>query len=221
MAKRVLVMTAVDAEKDAVLRGIRGDSRFEVLAAGVGPIAAAVSTATALASAMVTPDSGYDLVVSAGIGGGFPNQADIGTIVVANEVIAADLGVQTLDGFSSIDELGFGTSRLPVAADLSSRLVEALRSGVLTVNYGPILTLSTATGTAITASELTARIPGAAAEAMEGFGVAAAAHSRSIPFIEIRAISNIVGPRDRASWRIGEALAALEAASTHLSEVFS
>jgi futalosine hydrolase len=221
VAKRVLVMTAVDAEKEAVLRGVRGDSRFEVLVTGVGPIAAAISTTTVLvmASAMRSETSGFDLVVSAGIGGGFAKQADIGTIVVASEVIAADLGVQTLDGFSSIDELGFGTSRLQVEADLSARLVEALRSRGLSVTYGPILTLSTATGTAVTTAELANRIPGASAEAMEGFGVAAAAHSLSIPFIEIRAISNQVGPRDRSSWRIGEALSALEAACSHLLEV--
>jgi futalosine hydrolase len=222
MEKRVLVMTAVEAEKEAVLRGLRGDSRFEVLVAGVGPVAAAVSTVTALvATASTIAAVDYDLVVSAGIGGGFANQADVGTVVVASEVIAADLGVQTLDGFSSVDELGFGTSRLRVETDLSSRLVEALREAGMTVGYGPILTLSTATGTSATASDLAKRIPGAAAEAMEGFGVAAAASRFGVPFIEIRAISNWVGPRDRAAWRIGDALAALETTCTHLSEVFS
>jgi futalosine hydrolase len=217
--KRVLVMTAVEAEREAVLRGLRGDSRFKVLVAGVGPVAAAVSTAMALAAA--SEASGYDLVVSAGIGGGFPGQAEIGTAAVASEVIAADLGVQTLDGFSSIDELGFGISRLLVEPDLSSLLIEALRSKGIPIGYGPILTVSTATGTAETASELSKRIPGAVAEAMEGFGVAAAAARRGVPFMEIRAISNRVGPRDRAAWRIGDALAALEATCTQLSEVIS
>ena len=82
-----------------------------------------------------------------------------------------------------------------------------------------MLTLSTVTGSAATADALAARVPGAAAEAMEGYGVAEAASRFGIPFIEIRAISNPVGPRDRAAWRIGDALAALEAASTHLAEV--
>lgn len=36
---------------------------------------------------------------------------------------------------------------------------------------------------------------------------AAAAHG--VPVLEIRAVSNPVGPRDRAAWRIGDALAAL------------
>ncbi|MDG4862637.1 futalosine hydrolase, partial [Streptomyces sp. T-3] len=53
------------------------------------------------------------------------------------------------------------------------------------------------------------RHPGALAEAMEGFGVAEAAAVHGLPVLEIRAISNPVGPRDRAAWRIGDALAAL------------
>jgi futalosine hydrolase len=213
MAKRVLIMTAVEAEKQAVLRGLGEDSRFVVHIAGVGPIAAAVSTATALAAA------DYDWVVSAGIGGGFVNKAAIGSVVIANEVIAADLGAQTPEGFSSLDELGFGNTRIQVDGDLSSRLVEAARAKDISVHYGPILTLSTVTGTAATASELAERIPGAAAEAMEGYGVAAAAYNRGLPFIEIRAISNLVGPRDKSAWRIAEALAALEGVSTLLPEV--
>ncbi|WP_456320002.1 phosphorylase family protein, partial [Paenibacillus zanthoxyli] len=66
---------------------------------------------------------------------------------------------------------------------------------------------------------LAARVPGAAAEAMEGCGVAAAALARNLPVLEIRAISNPVGPRDRDAWRIGEALEALAAAGPILSEV--
>jgi len=44
---------------------------------------------------------------------------------------------------------------------------------------------------------------------MEGFGVASAATIAELPFVEIRAISNAVGLRDRESWRIGDALEGL------------
>lgn len=213
MKKRVLIMTAVEAEKAAVLRGLRNDPRFDVTIAGVGPIAAAVNTMAALTSTQ------YALVVSAGIGGGFAEKAPIGSVVVASKVIVADLGSQTLDGFINMEELGFGITRQQVESKLSLKLVECLQTGGLSVCYGPVLTVSTATGTAIRATELVKSVPEAAAEAMEGFGVATAAQFHSIPFIEIRTISNIVGPRDRSVWRIGEALAALELTSTFLPEV--
>jgi futalosine hydrolase len=44
---------------------------------------------------------------------------------------------------------------------------------------------------------------------MEGFGVAEAAAAHDVPVLELRTVSNEVGPRDRAAWRIPEALAAL------------
>ncbi|MEC0208927.1 futalosine hydrolase, partial [Paenibacillus ehimensis] len=46
-----------------------------------------------------------------------------------------------------------------------------------------------------------------------------AARDRGLPVLELRAISNAVGPRDREAWRIKEALDALEAAGAILLEV--
>jgi len=212
----VLVFTAVSAEREAVLRGLRGDRRFDLLIAGVGPVSAAVSTAKAL----VTND--YGLVVCAGVGGGFPGKAEVGSLVVANEIIAADLGVETSEGFSSLDELGFGATRIKVDAGLVNSVGEALAAAKLPVKIGPVLTVSTVTGTAESAAELAARVPGATAEAMEGYGVAyAATNDFGIPTLELRAISNLVGPRDRAAWRIKEALDILESASSVLLEVLA
>ncbi|MCE5170638.1 futalosine hydrolase [Paenibacillus profundus] len=210
---RVLIMTSVPAERDAVLRGLNGDARFDVVIGGVGTAAAAASTARALATAE------YGLAVCAGIAGGFAGQADIGSLVLASEIVAADLGAETPEGFCSVDELGFGSARVPVDAGLTARLAEALRAAGLPVAAGPVLTLATVTGTAETAAELAARVPGAAAEAMEGYGVAVAAQACGVPVLELRSISNAVGPRNRDAWRIPEALKALEAASAVLMEV--
>ena len=210
---RVLVMTAVSAERDAVLRGLHSDTRFDVLVAGVGSVVAAVNTAKALATAE------YSLVICAGIGGGFPGRAEVGSLVLANEIVVADLGAETPEGFCSLDELGFGFTRVQINANLVNRVARALIAAKLSVNTGSVLTVSTVTGTAERALELATRVPGAAAEAMEGFGVGFAAFDRGLPVLEFRAISNMVGPRDRSAWRIKEALDVLEAASSVLMEV--
>jgi futalosine hydrolase len=212
--ERILVMTAVEGEREAVLRGLKGDTRFVVELAGVGAPSAAASTALALAAA-----GDYRLVISAGIGGGFAEVAALESVVVADAIIAADLGAETAEGFSSVDELGFGSSKIAVNVATAQRLVQALRAAGQTAVAGPILTVSTATGTAATAERLAKRVPGAAAEAMEGYGVAVAANRLELPTMEIRTISNAVGPRDRAAWRIKEALQALEAAFSTLTEV--
>ncbi|AOZ94822.1 futalosine hydrolase [Paenibacillus crassostreae] len=208
-------MTAVSAERDAVIRGIRGSNLFDVRLAGVGSPAAAANTATILSS------EDYCLVISAGIGGGFIGQAELGSIVIANEIIAADLGAETAEGFCSVDELGFGSSRVQVDSTLVTQLEEALHHTGLSVHTGPVLTVSTVTGTSESAMELQKRVPGATAEAMEGYGVAIAAQIHNIPILEVRTISNAVGPRDRAAWKMKEAFEALEAASSILLEVLT
>ncbi|MEE1755688.1 futalosine hydrolase [Streptomyces sp. SP18CS02] len=178
----------------------------DIVVGGAGPAAAAVGATSALAT---TP---YDLVVSAGIGGGFAPRAPLGALVVSDAIIAADLGADTPEGYLAVEELGFGRSAHLPPAGLIDRVAEALRAGGLPHLVAPVLTVSTVTGTAARTSELTARHPGAGAEGMEGFGVAEAAAAYGVPVVELRAISNTVGPRDRAAWRIGPALDSLRQA---------
>ncbi|MFD2672642.1 futalosine hydrolase [Marinicrinis sediminis] len=206
MHKRILVMAAVEAEAEAVKRGLGETSIFEVQTCGVGPIAAAASTARCLARA----EPSYDLVISMGIGGGFAGQAPLTSIVVSDRIIAADLGAETPEGFIPLDEMGFGQTMIEADGPARSEIVARLEQHDLPVRTGPVLTVSTVTGTASSTARLLARYPDAAAEGMEGFGIAQAARDQSVPVIEIRAISNVVGPRDRDAWRIPEALQQLE-----------
>jgi futalosine hydrolase len=188
----VLVVCAVEAERAAIEAA---GARAEVLVGGVGRAAAAAATATAL--------DGVDLVLSAGIGGGFAPLVP-GDVAVASAIVFADLGAETPDGFLPISSLGFGTDRYEVDADLAADL--AARCGG---RLGTIVTVATVTGTAASAAALRTRFPDAVAEGMEGAGIAAAAVRRGVRFAEVRAISNAVGPRDRDSWQIPLALEAL------------
>lgn len=219
---RVLVVTAVPVERDAVTRAFGGPEErvalpgaelhrrgaFDVLAGGAGPAAAAAATAFALASG--APASGasasapYGLVVSAGIGGAFTPVTPLGSLIVADGIVAADLGAETADGFLPVTALGFGRDRFTPPPALVREVAAATGAAA-----GPVLTVSTVTGSAERAGALLAAHPGALAEAMEGFGVAEAAARADVPVLEVRAVSNAVGPRDRDAWRIGDALAAL------------
>ncbi|MEH0545112.1 futalosine hydrolase [Streptomyces sp. B21-105] len=228
---RVLVATAVPAERDAVARAFPGPGRevhlpgvalhrlhgpggtWDLLAAGVGPAPAAASVSAALTAARYE-DAPYGLVVSAGIAGGFPPEAPVGSLVVADRITAADLGAETADGFLPVTELGFG--QVTHVPPRSLRRAAAAATGAA---VGTILTVSTVTGTASRAAALRARHPRALAEAMEGFGVAEAADAHGTAVMEIRAVSNPVGPRDRTAWRIGDALAALTTAFGKLAPV--
>lgn len=212
--------TAVPAERDAVARAFtpgdvpgtelpgglilcRPHPSYDVVAAGVGPARAAAATATALTVATLG-GAPYGLVISAGIAGGFAPDAPLGALIVADEITAADLGAETPDGFLPVTELGFGTvtHRPPAGLVRGATAASGARAGA-------VLTVSTVTGSSSRAALLRERHPSALAEAMEGFGVAEAAAAHGVEVMEIRAVSNPVGPRDRSAWRIPAALAAL------------
>jgi len=204
-ASAVLVVTSVAAEREAIEAGIGAarpgmaarSNRIVAVDGGVGVANAAATTAAALA------DRPFAAVVSAGIAGGIGVPA--GGLVLGTASVAADLGADSPDGFLSLEDLDLGSSLVECDRDLSERLAELLPDAV----RGTILTVSTVTGTAARADWLRSRHPAAVAEAMEGFGVATAAARAGVPFAEVRAISNAVGPRDRQAWRINDALTAL------------
>jgi futalosine hydrolase len=209
---RLLIVTAVAAEAEAVRAGVQasGTDPASVVVApvGVGPAAAAAGTGRllAVAEAAHTP---YRAVISAGIAGGFPGRAAVGATVLGARTIAADLGAESPDGFLPVDQLGFGSNLIEADATLLKLLTSALPAAVV----GDILTLATVTGTAQTAGTLRTRHPQAVAEAMEGYGVACAAQLAGVPFAELRTVSNPIGPRDRAAWRLREAFSALTEAA--------
>ncbi len=60
-------------------------------------------------------------MVSAGIAGGFARRAPVGSFVVADAIVAADLGAETPEGFVPVTELGFGTARHLPPAELAAR----------------------------------------------------------------------------------------------------
>jgi futalosine hydrolase len=207
----LLIVTAVAAEAEAVMRGVGANGDITVVPVGVGMTAAAAGTAKLLTLA----DGRYRGVISAGIGGGIG--VPLGATVLAAHSVAGDLGADSPEGFIGLEALGFGETVYKVDQKLLTSLREALPDAVV----GDILTMNTVTGTAQRVAGLIERHPAAVAESMEGYGVAVAAAQAEVPFAELRTISNAVGPRDREAWRIKEALEALTVASQMLSTTLS
>jgi futalosine hydrolase len=207
----LLIVTAVAAEAEAIRKGLDTDSPITVAPVGVGMAAAAAATAKLLTLA----HGRYAGVISAGIAGGIG--VEPGTVILGLHNIAADLGADSDEGFVGLDELGFGA----VVSKVDGKLLTSLREALPDAPVGDVLTVNTVTGTAGRLAQLLERYPNAIAETMEGFGVACAAELSAVPYAELRAISNPVGPRDRAAWKIAEALEALTQAAHMLSTTLS
>ncbi|PTL40051.1 futalosine hydrolase [Alkalicoccus saliphilus] len=197
--KNILILTAVEKERKAVQDGIGTDPSWQTALCGFGPVEAAVRTAVLLGT------NKPDIVINAGVAGGFAGRSSIGDTVLGSESILADLGAESPDGFINAEDLGFGKNTWHT--NIAESVLPAFPAE--TTHVGQILTVSTATGTDSGERNLRIRYPEAFAEAMEGAGVASAADAAGIPYLELRTISNKVGPRDLGGWELSRALTAL------------
>ena len=214
---RLLAVVATEQERAALLRSLTavpvpvGPYRAartpaaDVLVSGIGPGAAAAATATAAA---LGP---YELALSLGICGAFRGTAAPGDLVVATELVAADLGADSTEGFLSMSALGWADD----VAAVDPELVTAAAARLGEVVTGPLVTVSTVTGTRARADVLADRY-GAVGEAMEGWGVLEGARPFGLPVLEVRAVSNLVSDRDTSTWDIPAAFAALAGAGESL-----
>ncbi len=195
---RVLVVTAVPAETDAI--GLHDG--VKVVTGGIGRTNAAATTTES-----ILKHGPFAAVVNAGVAGVLPGgKLAIGDTVVASACVYAEEGLLTPAGFVDMAAMGFSLgdfegNTVPVDDRLLSRLAGLFRTG-------PIATVATCSGTDA-AAESVARRTGAVAEAMEGAAVVHAARRLGVPAIELRVISNTTGDRDSQKWDLAGALLVL------------
>ena len=195
MSRRILIITAVQAEADAIGRP---NGAF-VVAGGIGRTNAAAATTTAILS-----DGPFTWVINAGVAGALPeSNLILGDIVVADSCVYTEEGLITPSGFQDMEQMGFSLgnfkgNQVPVDSWMRERL-----SPLGTV--GTIATVATCSGSDAQAALVVSRTS-ALCEAMEGAAVVHAAHRVSAPAIEIRSISNTTGERESQAWDLDLAL---------------
>lgn len=198
------------------VRGTLGAAGVQLLCSGIGKVNAALAAGAALARTRPA------LLLSVGVGGAYPSAGlATGELAVATEECFGDEGVETGRGWQGLEAVGIAVwedpqgrahfNRFPADGPSAARLLAAGRS-VAPARAGAFVTVSTVTGTARRARFLEERF-GGVCESMEGAALAQAAARHGVPFAEVRGISNAVGPRDRASWRLREAADASQAAA--------
>jgi futalosine hydrolase len=145
------------------------------------------------------------LVIQAGIGGS-PVKDDIGKVYAIGSEHIADLGVMEKTGFTDIFDMG-----------LENRDRFPFRDGKLDNPYKSLLewtglpVLDGVTVNGIRSSDVVGfqRNPLRVVESMEGAALHYVCLMEKIPFLQIRAISNITGDRDKSRWKLKEALKSL------------
>lgn len=146
-----------------------------------------------------------DLIIQAGIAGTFDEEATLGKVVTVKEEILADTGVEENDNFQDLFDMNLANKDLPPFSN--KRLIN---SHLDKINY---LQLEQITG--ITVNEVTTRLErikqykvkyNPVTETMEGASLHYCCLQTSTPFIQIRAISNYIGERDKSKWNFSNSL---------------
>lgn len=126
---------------------------------------------------------------------------DAGLVERAASVLTAEIeSAEAADGGAA----PFGAAGAAAAPLAGRRLVQ-----------GPFVTSSSVTGLRSDADRVQARW-GAVAESMEGAAGAHICALYGVPFLEVRAVSNMVVDRERSSWVVDEAVAVAGAAAVAL-----
>lgn len=164
--------------------------KTDILITGPG----AVPTAFAL-----TRYSGnYDFIFNAGIAGSFTPELPIGSVVLVESDAFADYGVDDNGTFIHLDSLPFASPKGIKLGTMACPYLENIDVGLPRVRG---VTVSFASGSADRISFLRNRWS-AQLETMESAAVFYVCLSLGVPFVCLRAISNIVEPRNRHKWQI-------------------
>ncbi|MEA3427502.1 MAG: futalosine hydrolase [Bacteroidota bacterium] len=203
---RVMITAATVAEwmpgflsLDPLYAGESQRLKVQFHQSGVGMLASAVSL-----SRMVLEDK-PDLVIQVGIAGCFDTSQPLGKVVVISDESLADMGVQEDGKWRDIFDLKlekssyhpFEKRKLPNPWLSAYNLLKLPKVSAITINeistdpdrikqlikkYNPVT------------------------ESMEGAALHYVCREARIPFLQIRAISNYIGERNKANWDLKNAI---------------
>ncbi|MBO9572581.1 MAG: futalosine hydrolase [Chitinophagaceae bacterium] len=174
----------------------------DLLVTGVG------STATTYSLTKYIVQHRPDLIIQAGIGGSFTHDLPLETVVLVGKEVFADLGAVENQAITDIFDLGLAAADehpftdkmlvnpgikkwentgLPIVRGATINMVSSssMQVNMIKEKYNPVV------------------------ESMEGAALHFVCLKEGIPFLQIRAISNYCGERDKSKWKLKESIASL------------
>jgi futalosine hydrolase len=223
----VLVVAATEAEVSPFVGGLRrvaavgprvtryqgGNHEIDVLISGVGMVA------TATWCSRVLTAERFDVALDLGVCGSFKPEIFPGSVVHVVSDRLVELGAEDGDAFLTIQEMALlGDDEFPFTG---GRLVNASPpvlgplSSMRAVNG---ITVNTVHGNDESIARVTKRFA-PEVETMEGAAFMYACLIQDVPFAQVRAVSNAVERRNRASWKLDEAIANLGAVARQMLDI--
>ncbi len=170
-----------------------GEIDVDVLISGIGIIFTTYHLTRCLAK------NKYHFVINAGISGSYDYNIPIGTVVNVVKEQFSELGIEEQEDFKTLFEVGFlNENEFPFRKGALENPTKPFLGNLLNVCG---VTSDIAHGTEESIDKINSKFS-PDVESMEGAAVFYVCHQESIPFLEIRAISNYVEKRDKSNWNI-------------------
>jgi futalosine hydrolase len=171
--------------------------RFKVLfhQSGVGMLATAVSLMQLIA------DEKPDLIIQAGIAGTFDATINLGKVVVVQEENLGDMGVQEDGKWKDIFELKLEKSSYPPYERRKLPNPFLSQYNLLKLAVVNAITVNQISTNENSIAQLTKKY-NPSLESMEGAALHYVCREMNIPFLQIRAVSNFIGERDKTKWQM-------------------
>lgn len=179
-----------------------GDSqRFKVQfhQTGTGMLATAVSLTK------LVLEEKPDLVIQAGIAGCFDTSMTLGKVIIVNEESLADTGVEEDGKWKDIFDLKLEKSSYPPFERRKLPNPWLTKFNLLKLPEVSGITVNEITTNPERIRQLVKKyVP--VTESMEGAALHYVCRQANIPFIQIRSVSNYIGERNKANWKMKEAI---------------
>ena len=184
-------------------RASRSGHEIDLLETGVGMVA------TAVWCSRVMTASRYDLALDLGVCGSFDPDLPPGSVVHVVSECLSELGAEDDEGLLTLHELGLdGDDAVFFEAGWLHNRRPPANSALETLPCARGITVNTVHGRLSSIEPVVERFA-PHVESMEGAAFMYACMVHGVPFAEIRAVSNVVEPRNRAGWKMKEAVANL------------
>lgn len=176
------------------------------------------STSYRLTKILNSSSETFDLAVNIGIAGSFSPDFPLGSVARIDREYFGDLGFETFFGFQTLFDyniLDADTFPFKGGALLAVNLSANVETAISVYPKATAVTVQTVSGLPEKTRQLKRDfLP--QIESMEGAAFFYVCLLEKIPFLELRAVSNEVGERDRKNWKIPSALEALNEANKKL-----
>lgn len=197
----VLVIAATKIEFEWALKKLKNKSQIQFMQTGVGLLNTSFTIMKAIMLAKPK------LIIQIGIGGCFDKKIPLTSTFYIKQDSVADLGVWEKQEWKNLADLNLSTQK--ELAYPNAYLTKKLK-GLLPLQLNKEISLANA----VSVNQISthkkfiqlAQANNVVIESMEGAALHFVCNQLQLPYLQIRGVSNYVGERNKAKWKIKEAI---------------